>query len=156
MLASIFHFNQDTFAQIDTTIVIDLLIEKTKIIDTSNIDNNTKENIKQENISKMKTSDWIAGISVLIALAALIISIITSVKTNNLANKDYLLTHRPFVWVENFGYLNNQNIIVNPLNQVMIRVLNSPANFIKEYFEYYIIDNEGNKIILEKRNIIIK
>jgi hypothetical protein len=126
------------------------LIEKIENIDILNIDDSNKENMKQESKTKMKTSDWIAGISVLFAFAALILSIITSVKTNNLANKDYLLTHRPFVWVENFGYLNDQNIIVNPINQVIIRVLNSPANFSKEYFEYYIIDNKGNKTILEK------
>ena len=99
----------------------------------------------------MKTSDWIAVTSGIIALVALILSIISTVKTNNLANKDYMLTHRPFVWVENFGYLDNQNIIVNPINKVMIRVLNSPANFINEYYEYYIIDNLGNKNIVEKQ-----
>ena len=99
----------------------------------------------------MKTSDWIAVTSGIIALVALILSIISTVKTNNLANKDYMLTHRPFVWVENFGYLDNQNIIVNPINKFMIKVLNSPANFINEYYEYYIIDNLGNKNIVEKQ-----
>ena len=151
LLISMVFLSKETFAQIDTTIVNDSLIEKIEPINNSNIDNINKENIKQVNETKMKISDWIAGIAVIIALVALILSIITSVKTNNLANKDYLLTHRPFVWVENFGYLNNQNIIVNPINQVMIRVLNSPANFIKEYFEYYIIDNEGNKSIIENQ-----
>jgi len=99
----------------------------------------------------MKASDWIATISVIMALGALVLSIITFVKTNNLANKDYLLTHRPFVWVENFGFLNNQNTIINPINQVMIRILNSPAILNKEYFEYYIIDHKGNKTIIEKQ-----
>jgi hypothetical protein len=100
---------------------------------------------------KMETSDWISGVSAIFALVALIISIIATVKTNTLAKKDYLLTHRPFVWIENFGYLDNKNLVVNPVNQVMIRVLNSPATFLKEYYEYYIIDDKGNKTIVEKQ-----
>lgn len=99
----------------------------------------------------METSYWIARISVLLATVSIILSIITFVKTNNLANKDYLLTHRPFVWVENFGYRNKQNIIVKPINEVMIRILNSPAKLNKEYFEYYIIDEKGNKTTIEKQ-----
>ncbi len=133
MFLLIVNLNQKTYAEINTT-----------------LENENKIKIK----TKMKTSDWIAAGSAIIALTAFILSIITSVKTNNLTNKDYLLTHRPFVWVENFGYLNDQNIIVNAINQVIIRVLNSPANFIKEYYEYYIIDNEGNKTIIEKQEYL--
>jgi len=102
-------------------------------------------------MTKINSSDWIAGISAFIAIGALFLSILTFVKTNNLANKDYFLTHRPFVWVENFGYLNDQNIVVSPINQVMIRVLNSPAKFINEYIEYYILDENGNKTTIEKQ-----
>ena len=111
------------------------------------IKKDTKKSSSDE--EKDNTSDLIAGISAFFALIALIISIVTAVKTHNLANKDFLLTHRPFVWVENFGYLNNQNVIINPINQVMIMLLNSPAKFHREFFEYYIIDNLNTKTVIE-------
>ena len=122
--------------------------------------NNVKPSLKadtkktQPNDVQMSTTDTIAGIAAIFAFIALIISIITAVKTHNLANKDFLLTHRPFVWVENFGYLNNQNIIVNPINQVMIMLLNSPAKFHREFFEYYIIDNLNIKSIVETQEYL--
>ena len=100
---------------------------------------------------KNKVDFWLPLFSLGLSLVAIGFSIVSFVKTNNLANKDYLLTHRPFVWVENFGYLDNQNKIVNPMNKVIIRVINSPAILLKEYYEYYIIDNQDNKTILEKQ-----
>jgi hypothetical protein len=137
------------------------LTTSTKVIDSSETKNNSKKPVpdtgSKERTStdeKNNTSDWIAGISVGLALIALIISVITATKTYNLANKDFLLTHRPFVWVENFGYLNNQNIIINPINQVMIMLLNSPAKFHKEHFEYYIIDNLNNKTVIETQEYL--
>lgn len=99
----------------------------------------------------MGFSDGIAIFSGFIALLAFIGSMISYSETNKLANKDFLLTHRPFVWVENFGYVDDQKKLITPINEVMIRVLNSPANLIKEYYEYYIIDNNGNKTVLEKQ-----
>ena len=127
-------------------------------VDTVKVSNKLNEVaiiLKQEsnnqpaNDNQFSTSDYIAVISALFALIAIFISILSAVKTHNLANKDFLLTHRPFVWVENFGYLNSQNSIVNSINEIMIMLLNSPAKFHKEYFEYYIIDNLNNKTIIE-------
>jgi len=108
---------------------------------------------KKSSEIKFTTSDIIAGISGFIALFALFLSIISTIKTNNLAKKDFLLTHRPFVWVDNFGYLNNQNIIVNPINKVMYMIINSPAKFHNETIEYYIIDNLNNKTVIESQEL---
>ncbi len=112
---------------------------------------NTIKQTTQLRKFNFNTSDWISGISALIALVALFISIFTSIRTNDITNKDYFLTHRPYVWVENFGYLDNQNKIINPINEVMIRVLNSPATFIGEYYEYYLVDKQGIKTTVEKQ-----
>lgn len=127
---------------VDTVIVSNKLNEAAIII-------KQQLNSQPTNESQYSTSDWISGISAFFALIAIIISIYSAVKTHILANKDFLLTHRPFVWVENFGYLNNQNLIINPVNQVMIMILNSPAKFHREYFEYYIIDDLDNKVIID-------
>jgi hypothetical protein len=67
------------------------------------------------------------------------------------ARKNFSFSHRPYAWVENFGYLNDKNEFINPPNQVIFRVLNSPAYITKEYFEYYTIDEKGNKTIVEKQ-----
>lgn len=148
-------FNQKAMAQKSTAANLTTTF-------TVNDTNKAKDNLKKTeqslktdsydltpNESKISTSDWIAGVSAVLALLALIISIVTATKTHNLASKDFLLTHRPFVWVENFGYLNNQNVIINPINQVMIMLLNSPAKFHREYFEYYVVDNMNNKTVIE-------
>lgn len=153
-------FSQKALAQKST---LTNLTISTKVIDTSEAKNNFKkseQSIKNDpkelpsTDEKNNTSDWIAGISAVLALIALIISVITAKKTYNLANKDFLLTHRPFVWVEKFGYLNNQNIIIESINQVMIMLLNSPAKFHREYFEYYIIDNLNNKSVIETQEYL--
>jgi len=144
-------FSVLSFSQIDSLkrneIVINT-IEK-KMERKKNLKENSVKKEKQKPETSLNVSDKIAGVSTLIALIALALSIISTVKTNNLARKDYLLTHRPFVWVENFGYLNNQNIIVNPINKVMYMIINSPAKFHNEFIEYYIVDNQNNKTIIE-------
>ena len=74
-----------------------------------------------------------------------------------IARKNFSFSHRPYAWVENLSYLNEKNELISPPNQVMYRVLNSPAYIKKEYFEYYIIDEKGNKTIIVKqeyKNII--
>jgi hypothetical protein len=118
-----------------------------------NNNNNITDSEKTSTEFEITTSDKIAVFSGILALIALCLSIVSTVRTNNLANKDFLLTHRPFVWVENFGYLNAQNIIVNQINKVMIMLLNSPAKFHKENIEYYIIDNQNTKTIIETQEL---
>ena len=90
------------------------------------------------------------GIVILIvAKIAFILSIISLKRTNKLAKTDFILSHRPFVWAENSEY-KDKNHMMNSINEVIIKVLNSPANIIREFYSYYTIDDQGNKTIVEE------
>ena len=96
--------------------------------------------------------DILAGISAFVAFIALILSIIVFRRTNELANKDYFLTHRPFAWIDNFGSRNAQNVVVPSLNTVMILISNSPAMFDNESFAYYEVDSTLSAAIRSRRH----
>jgi len=91
--------------------------------------------------------NWITIIPIIISIIATVIALISW----GLSKNDFLLTHRPFVWVENFGYLNEQNILITPPKKVIIRVLHSPAQIISEEFSYFIMKNKEKEYI-EKQN----
>lgn len=86
-----------------------------------------------------------------IAIAISVTSAIIAFVSWRLSKRDFLLTHRPFLWVENFGYLDNDKIIINSINKVMIKVINSPANILSETYSYYILSDSNKKIIEEQR-----
>ena len=96
---------------------------------------------------KFLKDNWMGVIPIIVSIIAAVIALISW----RLSKSNFLLTHRPFVWVENFGYLNEQNILITPPNQVIIRVLNSPAQIISEEFSYYIVKDKGIDYI-EKQN----
>ena len=87
-----------------------------------------------------------------IAIVISVTSAIIAFVSWRLSKRDFLLTHRPFLWVENFGYLDSNNIIIYPINEVMIKVINSPANILSETYSYYIL-RDGNKKIIEEQKI---
>lgn len=80
-------------------------------------------------------------------IAAIIIAIISAIIAYMTWRSSFLLTHRPFLWVENFGYLNEQKVIINPINEVMIKVLNSPAEITSGKYYYYILEGSNKKTI---------
>jgi len=96
-------------------------------------------------------SHW-KEITTIIAIIVSISSVIFAYTSWRLSKKDYLLTHRPFLWVENFGYLDENQKIVQPVNQVMIKVINSPASILKEKYSYYTLD-QNTKHIINEQNI---
>jgi len=55
-------------------------------------------------------------------ITAIIIAIISAFGAYMTWNLSYLLTHWPYVWAENFGYLDQNNIIVNPNFNIMLMV----------------------------------
>lgn len=84
-----------------------------------------------------------------LGITAIIIAIISAFIAYMTWHSSYLLTHRPYVWAENFGYLDQNNIIVNPINKVMIKVINSPAEITSQKYIYYVLDGKNRKIIEE-------
>jgi len=87
-----------------------------------------------------------------IAIVISVISAIIAFISWRLSKRDFLLTHRPFLWVENFGYLDKDNRIITPINKVIIKVINSPAHILLETYSYYIL-SDGNKKIIEAQKI---
>ena len=84
-----------------------------------------------------------------LGITAIIIAIISAFIAYMTWHSSYLLTHRPYVWAENFGYLDQNNIIVNPINKVMIKVMNSPAEITSQKYIYYVLNGKNRKIIEE-------
>ncbi|MCK5471767.1 hypothetical protein KAI54_01100 [Candidatus Gracilibacteria bacterium] len=85
---------------------------------------------------------WLDVVAIVVATSSALIAYMTW-------NLSYLLTHRPYVWAENFGYLDQSNRIINPINKVMLKVINSPAETIYQEYSYYILGEE-NKETIEK------
>ncbi len=79
-------------------------------------------------------------------ITAIIIAIISTIFAFGTWRASFLLTHRPFLWVESFAYRNEQKAI--PLiNTVMIKVLNSPAEITSGKYYYYILEGSNKKTI---------
>ena len=80
-------------------------------------------------------------------ITAIIISIITLIITYYTWHSSFLLTHRPFLWVENFSYLNEQKVAISPINTVILIVLNSPAEITSGKYYYYILEGSNKETI---------
>jgi hypothetical protein len=76
---------------------------------------------------------------------AIIVAIISAFISYTTWRQTFLLSNRPFLWVESFSYINDKNIIIPQMNTVVFKVLNSPAKIITGQIYYYILDENGNE-----------
>jgi hypothetical protein len=60
-------------------------------------------------------------------------------ESNNIYKEELTLTHRPYLWVENFSYLNEDNLSVNDMATVVFIVINSPAKVVSSEMVYEVI-----------------
>lgn len=81
---------------------------------------------------------------IIVAKIALILSFIAIKRSNRIAKTDFILSHRPYVWAKNMKSK-------SALNEVNIKVLNSPAKMKRETYSYYIIDKQENKTPIEEQ-----
>ena len=93
------------------------------------------------NMKEFLQNHWIEITALVISIASAMVAVISW----RLSANDFMLTHRPFLWVENFSYLDSQGKVVKDLKTIQIKVLNSPAEIITAKYEYYSIDKNGNK-----------
>ncbi len=55
--------------------------------------------------------------------------------------KQLQFSSRPYVFVENFGYLNKDNLLVQDIQSVLIKPLNSPSKILQGQFVYSLFQN---------------
>ena len=101
----------------------------------------------------------IESLALIISAIAIIVSLIAnqlakesnkfSIQANELANEandiykeELTLTHRPYLWVENFGYSNDDNLSVNEIETVIFIVINSPVKIISSEMIYEVINGK--------------
>lgn len=63
-------------------------------------------------------------------------------EANNIYKEELTLTHRPYLWVENFAYLNEDNLSVNEIGTVFFIVINSPAKVVSSEMVYEVINGK--------------
>jgi hypothetical protein len=85
---------------------------------------------------------WIEILAIIISVGSAFIAYLTW-------HASFLLTNRPYVWAENFGYLENEKVI-SPLDTVMIRIINSPAQITSESYIHYTFERNKKTIIEEQ------
>lgn len=107
----------------------------------------------------------IESIALIISVIAIIVSLFAnqlakesnklSIQANELANEandiykeELTLTHRPYLWVENFAYLNKDNLSINEIGTVIFIVINSPAKVVSSEMVYE-VTGETNKEKIE-------
>lgn len=118
-------------------------------------------------INETKKSNWLILIPSLISIVAIIIAIFAnqiardanklSIQANTLANQaneiyknEIYLTHRPYVWIGDFAYLDEENSTVPDPSTVQLVVINSPARLVSESYRHYAV--KGDEIIeIEKK-----
>jgi hypothetical protein len=89
-------------------------------------------------------SHWLELLAIFVAIGSALLSYHTW-------RQSFLLSNRPFLWVENFSYLDENNKLIPQVNTVAIKVINSPAEIIASKFHYYILEENGNiKTIYEQ------
>ncbi len=104
----------------------------------------------------------VESIALIISVVAIIISLFAnqlakesnklSIQANELANEandiykeELTLTHRPYLWVENFAYLNEDNLSVNEIGTVIFIVINSPAKVVLSEMTYEVISETSKE-----------
>lgn len=127
-------------------------------------ENLTKDKNDHNNESKGKTRAWDFLLNLSIDKVALVLStiaVIIAVQSNNIANrandlsiqannlaldanqiyKDELrLTHRPYLWIENFAFVNDENLLQVDPGKVMVLLINSPARIVDSEIKYFTQD----------------
>lgn len=68
-------------------------------------------------------------------------------EANNIYKEELTLTHRPYLWVENFAYLNENNLSVNEIGTVIFIVINSPAKVVSSKMVYEVISETSKEKI---------
>ncbi|MCB0656942.1 MAG: hypothetical protein KDC57_12445 [Saprospiraceae bacterium] len=121
----------------------------------------TKMKFPQQNLSKKKFS-LIEIFSLSGSILALIVSVFAniisidsnklSIQANNLAteaNKIYkeelVLSHRPYLWAENLGYIIEENKSATELGSVLFTVINSPAKIDSSVLIYEVSNQTTNE-----------
>jgi hypothetical protein len=84
-------------------------------------------------------ADWAA---IGIALCALIVSIVSLYWSQI----QYRNSIRPFVWLIDFAYLNEQQLLINQPEVVATRVINAPALIKQMKYEFYVLSGEEKNI----------
>ena len=92
---------------------------------------------------------WLELSAVVVSLISATVAIISW----KLSKKDFSLTHRPFVWAENFGYIDDNNIMVRPAGEVLFKVINAPAFISKRTIIYS--NKEGEIACLVDGDIVL-
>lgn len=118
-------------------------------------------------INETKKTNWLILLPSFISIVAIIIAIFAnqiardsnklSIQANTLANQaneiyknEIYLTHRPYVWIGDFAYLDEKNNTMPDPSTVQIVVINSPARLVSESYRHYAI--KGDEIIeIEKK-----
>lgn len=82
----------------------------------------------------------------LITVIALIASFYFSGSSYQLAQREFALSHRPFVYLVNYAHKNSEDKIVYDINILATRCLNAPAEITKRKFSYSVkkTDQAGN------------
>ncbi len=89
-------------------------------------------------------SHWIVSWApIIIALLALIVSLLSL----RWAISQFRASSRPYVWAMNFATLNEQQLLVNQLSTVAIKVSNSPAKIKSISYEYCYLANGEKKTL---------
>lgn len=68
-------------------------------------------------------------------------------EANEIYKEELTLTHRPYLWVENFAYLNKDNLSVNDIGTVSFIVINSPAKVVSSEMVYEVVNDQEHKEI---------
>jgi len=80
------------------------------------------------------------------AIVSVIIAIVTLISSSN----NILLSHRPYVSVENFAWKERDGGVHNNEKGFMLLCLNAPARIVSEQYEYFIIENGK---VLEQKDV---
>lgn len=122
----------------------------------------TQANLKESRAGKFwrnKKLFSVESLALIISAIAIIVSLFAnqlakesnklSIQANELANEandiykeELTLTHRPYLWVENFAYLNEDNLSVNEIGAVIFIVINSPAKVVSSEMAYEVINGK--------------
>lgn len=79
----------------------------------------------------------------LLSVALSIVSIFIASKANGIYSEEISLTHRPYVIVESFAYLDENSKATDKNEMLKIEVVNSPAKLIREEYQLYYTDENG-------------